>query len=118
MKSILLFLSIIVISIFSFAERSLSPDSVSVRLWQQTCLFPNEKIHLHTDRSLYMGGDTLWFRAYLVNAINNQPEKTSRYIYTELVNLFSKVVKRVKIKQDVEGLFYGVFTIGYGFAGR
>ena len=101
----------------AFAQAQLSPDSVATRLWQQTCLFPNEKIYLHTDRSLYMGGDTLWFRAYLVNAINNQPEKTSRYIYTELVNLFSKVVKRVKIKQDVEGLFYGYLPLDMDLPG-
>lgn len=109
MKKILL--ALFVISISSFAEEPLSLDSVSVRLWQQTCLFPNEKIHLHTDRSLYVGGDTLWFRAYLVNAINNQPEKTSRYIYTELVNPFSKVVNRVKIRQDVDSLFYGYLPL-------
>lgn len=54
MKKILL--ALFVISISSFAEEPLSLDSVSVRLWQQTCLFPNEKIHLHTDRSLYVGG--------------------------------------------------------------
>lgn len=100
-----------------FAQAQLSPDLVATRLWQQTCLFPNEKIYLHTDRSLYMGGDTLWFRAYLVNAINNQPEKTSRYIYTELVNPFSKVVKRVKIKQDVEGLFYGYLPLDMDLPG-
>lgn len=100
-----------------FAQAQLSPDSVAARLWQQTCLFPNEKIYLHTDRSLYMGGDTLWFRAYLVNAINNQPEKTSRYIYTELVNPFSKVVKRVKIKQDVDGLFYGYLPLDMDLPG-
>ena len=109
MKKILL--ALFVISISSFAEEPLSLDSVSVRLWQQTCLFPNEKIHLHNDRSLYLGGDTLWFRAYLVNAINNQPEKTSRYIYTELVNPFSKVVNRVKIRQDVDSLFYGYLPL-------
>ena len=56
-----------------FAQAQLFPDTVAGRLWQQTCLFPNEKIHLHTDRSLYMGGDTLWFRAYLVNALDNKP---------------------------------------------
>ena len=117
MKSILLFLSIIVISIFSFAERSLSPDSVSVRLWQQTCLFPNEKIHLHTDRSLYMGGDTLWFRAYLVNALDNKPEKTSRYVYAELVNPFGNVVNRVKIRQDTDSLYYGYLPLDIDLPG-
>ena len=81
-----------------FAQAQLFPDTVAGRLWQQTCLFPNEKIHLHTDRSLYMGGDTLWFRAYLVNALDNKPEKTSRYVYAELVNPFGNVVNRVKIR--------------------
>lgn len=75
-----------------FAQAQLSPDSVATRLWQQTCLFPNEKIYLHTDRSLYMGGDTLWFRAYLVNAINNQPEKTMPLYLYGVGKPFSKMV--------------------------
>lgn len=80
-------------------------------------MFPNEKIHLHTDRSLYMGGDTLWFRAYLVNAINNQPENTSRYVYTELVNPFGKVVDRVKVRQDIDSLFYGYLPLDMDLPG-
>lgn len=115
MKRLLFLLFIIPITVF--AQTPLSPDTMAMRLWQQTCLFPNEKIHLHIDRSLYMGGDTLWFRAYLVNAINNQPENTSRYIYTELINPFNKVVKRVKIRQDVDSLFYGYLPLDMDLPG-
>uniref|UniRef100_UPI00101CCAB1 TonB-dependent receptor n=1 Tax=Parabacteroides goldsteinii TaxID=328812 RepID=UPI00101CCAB1 len=78
---------------------------------------PNEKIHLHTDRSLYMGGDTLWFRAYLVNALDNKPEKTSRYVYAELVNPFGNVVNRVKIRQDTDSLYYGYLPLDIDLPG-
>ena len=98
-------------------QGQLSLDSVAGRLWQQTCLFPNEKIHLHTDRSLYMGGDTLWFRAYLVNALDNKPEKTSRYVYAELVNPFGNVVNRVKIRQDTDSLYYGYLPLDIDLPG-
>ena len=100
-----------------FAQAQLFPDTVAGRLWQQTCLFPNEKIHLHTDRSLYMGGDTLWFRAYLVNALDNKPEKTSRYVYAELVNPFGNVVNRVKIRQDTDSLYYGYLPLDIDLPG-
>lgn len=91
----------------SVAQNNLSPDTISNRLWQQSSLFPNEKIHVHTDRSVYAGSDTIWFRAYLVNAVNNQPKTTSRYIYSELINPFGNVISRVKIREDKDGLFYG-----------
>ena len=87
------------------------PDTISNRIWQQTCLFPNEKIHLHTDRSVYAGGDTIWFKAYLVNALDNKQETASRYIYSELLDPFGKNVRRVKIKQDKNAQFYGYLPI-------
>lgn len=87
------------------------PDTISNRIWQQTCLFPNEKIHLHTDRSVYAGGDTIWFKAYLVNALDNKQETASRYIYSELLDPFGKNVCRVKIKQDKNAQFYGYLPV-------
>ena len=87
------------------------PDTISNRIWQQTCLFPNEKIHLHTDRSVYAGGDTIWFKAYLVNALDNKQETASQYIYSELLDPFGKNVCRVKIKQDKNAQFYGYLPV-------
>ena len=106
-----IFLFLLAIAMTLPAQETLLLDSLAGRLWRQTCLFPNEKIHLHTDRSLYMGGDTLWFRAYLVNAVDNRPEKSSRYIYAELINPFGEVVTRVKIRQDADSLFYGYLPL-------
>lgn len=106
MRKTFIFLLVFAINcIYAQAQILLPVDSINNRIWQQTCLFPNEKIHLHTDRSVYAGGDTIWFRAYLVNALDNKQESASRYVYSELIDPFGKNVCRVKIKQDKNSLF-------------
>ncbi len=82
------------------AKAQLQPDTIAERLRLQSELYPNEKLHLHTDRSLYAGKDTIWFKAYLVNALDYMQKIDSRYIYTELVNPFGETVCRIKIRPD------------------
>lgn len=77
----------------------LSTDTIIDRLWQQTNLFSSEKIHLHTDRLVYAGGDTIWFRAYLVNALDNRPETASKYIYSELIDPFGNSVSKAGVEK-------------------
>ena len=74
---------------------------------QQLSYFPQEKIHLQTDRGIYMSGETLWFRAHLVDALMLKQANASRYVYVELVNPLGNLVERVKIRPDSLGCFYG-----------
>ena len=67
---------------------------------------PMEKIHIHTDRSCYASGDTIWFRAYLVDAATNKPCDRSKFVYTELRDdTADTLVVRYKIKSDSTGVF-------------
>jgi len=60
-----------------------------------------EKAYLHTDRNLYAQGDTLWFKAYLVNAQNNQPIGTSGNLYVDLIEQDSaKIIASEIIRLD------------------
>ncbi|WP_295649569.1 hypothetical protein [uncultured Mucilaginibacter sp.] len=60
-----------------------------------------EKVYLHTDRNLYAQGDTLWFKAYLVNAQNNQPIGTSGNLYVDLIEQDSaKIINSEIIRMD------------------
>lgn len=93
------------------AKAQLHPDTIAERLRLQNELFPNEKLHLHTDRSLYAGKDTIWFKAYLVNALDYMQKTDSRYIYTELVNPFGETVCRIKIRPDKNNLFHGYLPL-------
>lgn len=91
--------------------RILNADSITSRIMFQTWSYPQEKIYLVTDRDSYMSGDTIRFRAFLVNASNhNKPTYPSRFIYVELTDPFGENVKRVKIRDTDDG-FAGVIPL-------
>ena len=90
--------------------------------------FPQEKIHLHTDRDFYVPGEKIWFKAYLVDALSHQypvysqlvSEKLdevtnvfnlqnlySQYVYVELISEAETLVDRVMITQTDDNMFYG-----------
>jgi hypothetical protein len=58
---------------------------------------PVEKLYVHLDRSWYKHGDTLWYKAYLLNQ-NLSASVQSGLLYVELINDSSRVVKRQMIK--------------------
>lgn len=60
-----------------------SVDSMAVRLRRQLALYPQEKIYLHTDKPYYMAGDTIRFRAHVVDAASHAPVHASRYVYMD-----------------------------------
>ena len=69
------------------------------RIDYQLATYPQEKLHTVTDRGLYVAGDTVWFRTFVVDAANHRQVAMSKYVYVELLNPFGEVEKRVKIKE-------------------
>ena len=53
-----------------------------------------EKAYLHLDNNCYFLGDTIWYKAYLVEAGNLRPTADSRILYVELVDPEGHVVER------------------------
>jgi len=56
-----------------------------------------EKIYVHTDRSFYLCGEVLWFKAYVTNAFNNQPLSLSKVVYVDVLNTLHQPVLQGKI---------------------
>ena len=56
-----------------------------------------EKVFIHTDRSYYLCGQILWFKAYVEDAINNHPLSVSKVVYVELLNKEHDPVMQAKI---------------------
>ena len=108
-RSILL---LIFLSIFSATING--QNNISDRLFslfeKQFEIFPQEKIHLHTDKPYYISGEKIWFRAYLADAKSHEPIAVSRYVYVELINPLDTVITRVKIRQE-EGAYHGYLPI-------
>lgn len=82
------------------AQEKVSFDTITSRMAEQLNMYPKEKLHVHIDRSCYLPGDTLWFKAYMVNASSHIPIRLSRYVYVELVNPENETIDRVKIRPD------------------
>ena len=86
-------------------------DSAVNNIAKQLLFFPHEKIYLHTDKPYYITGEKIFFRAFLLDAFSNQPDKWSRYVYVELINPADSVVQRLKIRPDADELFYGAILL-------
>ena len=85
-------------------------DTLTARMDTQRYVYPQEKIHVTTDKEHYMAGDTIWLRAFVVDASSHCPVNASRYVYVELRNPFNEVENRVKIISR-NGVFAGYIPL-------
>ena len=83
------------------------PEAIHDSFVKQLSLFPQEKIHIHTDRARYVPGEKIWFSAYVVDAFSHRPQTSSQYVYVELINSSDSLVNRVMISRDENGMFHG-----------
>ena len=60
---------------------------IQQRLLDYYMLVPQERIYLHTDKPYYVPGDTVWFRAHLVDAVTHTPISRSKYVYVESLHV-------------------------------
>jgi hypothetical protein len=78
--------------------------------WMQAAVFSQEKIYVQTDKPYYVAGETICFRAFLLNAVTHQPSGLSRYVYVELISPDNTVVIRQQIRPDREA-FFGILPL-------
>ena len=45
-----------------------------------------EKLYLHLNQPCYGAGDTMWFKAYLTDAVSHRPDTLSNFIYVDLAD--------------------------------
>lgn len=60
--------------------------------------FPREKVYLHFDNTSYYQGDSIWFKAYVVDADTRQYSQISKPLYVELVDQMGNIVDRQIVK--------------------
>jgi len=73
-------------------------------------LVPQEKVYLHFDNTGYVLGETIWFKAYIVNASNFLPDTLSEVLYVELLNEKGKLLETKKLKIE-NGQCHGEFYL-------
>lgn len=115
-NSILIFLALIgYINTHAQINGQFSKESIMNNFVQQMRIFPQEKLYLHIDKGTYLPGDTLWFRAYRVDATLHTPVLSNAYIHVELINTMDSVISQALIRFD-KNIYHGYLPITSGIA--
>ena len=69
-----------------------------------------EKVYLHTDRTYYYPGDDIWFKAYLIDAVDKSLSSLSRNLHVELISPSGGIISDRIIRLD-NGLGNGDFKL-------
>jgi TonB-dependent SusC/RagA subfamily outer membrane receptor len=60
---------------------------------------PTEKVYVHTDRDIYVRGETIWMKGYLFSGNDHLADTVSRVLYVDLVDLQAlKVRQRLQLR--------------------
>lgn len=96
---------------FSFINNDDLLKQLVSKLEKYHQIYPEEKTYLHTDKPYYVAGETLWFKAYLVEALINRPDTVSVPLYIELIdNTAGKIIDKCIIKLS-DGSRHGDFKL-------
>ena len=94
----------VLLSVLPAASQSSNPFA------EQVLRYPQEKLHVHTDKDTYVAGDTIWLRARCVDAASHSPVAASRYVYAELRDESGALVRRIKILRR-DSLYAGYLPV-------
>jgi|GEM_PF-389372 len=88
-----------------------SLDNIIIRTAIKQSLFPEERVYLHFDNTAYYLGESIWFKAYVMSGVNDEPTTMSRVLYVELVSPEGYVVKTNKYRIEGDGSCHGSFEL-------
>ncbi len=113
-KSINIILLLVASLILVSFRADTDPDSNILRsllnkLQNQYSWYPQQKAYLHTDKSSYQVDDRIWFKAYLVDAIDHRPDKMSTNLYVDLINPSGDIVQTRLLRLN-SGIAWGDFS--------
>jgi hypothetical protein len=77
-----------------------------------------EKIILQTDRKLYIAGEKIWFKAFVINSITNKVDLYSKNLFTDLVDDQDSIIAKLVLNNrqlNTNGAFVLPESIKTGF---
>jgi hypothetical protein len=82
------------------AAQNQQPDILQQQFKNYQSGVPQEKLFVHTDKTFYLAGETVWFKVYAVDASFHKPLPTSSIAYIEILNKEGKPVVQSKIEMS------------------
>ena len=82
-------------TLFAYADVPISHYAANAYRFNKE--YPQEKVYLHFDNSSYMTGDTVWFKAYVVNASDFTAAK-SQVLHVDLLSAAGGKIRQHKFR--------------------
>ena len=79
--------------VFSQTAEINSVDAVAGNFIKQLQKNDQEKIFIHTSKWYYTAGETIWLKAYCINAFSHKPSTGSKTMFVELMSDQDSVVQ-------------------------
>lgn len=97
--------------LFAFTINEDMADSIVNQFNKYMGAYPQEKAYLHLDKPYYTAGETIWLKAYLIEAVTNILDTASIPLNVELIdNQLGRVVEK-KILRLEEGMAAANFEL-------
>ncbi len=71
---------------------------------------PQQKLFIHTDKDEYLAGESIWFRAYLVNAYTHEPDHISTNLQVHLLSVQGDLIDFGLVRMQ-NGYGFGDFQL-------
>ncbi|MDP5229034.1 MAG: hypothetical protein NWQ38_01470, partial [Cellulophaga sp.] len=106
MKSVhLLMLGISLLTgVLGFAQDITPLQNIDVQLFRYSENRSPEKTYIHTDKDVYLIGETIWYKTYLVDGISHSISDKSKVVYVELVSALDSVLVKQKLLNENFGV--------------
>ena len=96
-KHLLFLLSVMNIGIAALPQQVQEAAALEEQFTRYQLQVLQEKIFVHTDKTFYLTGETLWFKLYTVDESFNRPLGISKVAYVEVISEDQKPVMQAKI---------------------
>jgi hypothetical protein len=99
----------LLISVSTATAQQVNLDTLQRRFRDHRVKQIQEKIYVHSDRPLYVTGETMWFRIYYTDAALHRPLGLSKVCYLELIDGDNQAVLQTKVAMNKGGGSGSVF---------
>ena len=112
MKRLLLYIFVLFVPLFHLAVSGQTNANLigsAGNILQFDTIWPQEKVYLQFDNTGYFQGETIWFKAYVVNASDLQMAR-SGVLYVDLISPNGVILQQKKLKV-IRGQADGCFSL-------
>ncbi|WP_047416949.1 MG2 domain-containing protein [Cellulophaga sp. Hel_I_12] len=95
---------IVIFSFLGFTQQNELLQNINGKLNRYTATESPEKVYVQTDKDIYVNGETVWYKAYLLDGVTHNISDKSNVVYVELVNAQDSVVVQQKLFAESVGV--------------